>query len=182
MSGVGQAHLLSEAVHRPSDCILKDKPFSFPVATCLIETVGSYSLQMSFYTHLLPHPPGQILHTDVVYLHCGQGFREAEKIKRLLLNFNCNTVVIGNGTACRETEAYFADLIMKNYFAPLDVVYCIVSEAGASIYSVSPEANKEMPGLDPNLRSAVSIARRVQDPLAELVKFDPKHIGVGMYQ
>lgn len=58
----------------------------------------------------------------------------------------------------------------------------IISEAGASIYSVSPEANKEMPGLDPNLRSAVSIARRVQDPLAELVKFDPKHIGVGMYQ
>uniref|UniRef100_G1S4R9 S1 RNA-binding domain-containing protein 1 n=1 Tax=Nomascus leucogenys TaxID=61853 RepID=G1S4R9_NOMLE len=127
-------------------------------------------------------PTSQILHTDVVYLHCGQGFREAEKIKRLLLNFNCNTVVIGNGTACRETEAYFADLIMKNYFAPLDVVYCIVSEAGASIYSVSPEANKEMPGLDPNLRSAVSIARRVQDPLAELVKIEPKHIGVGMYQ
>ncbi|XP_035128544.1 S1 RNA-binding domain-containing protein 1 isoform X1 [Callithrix jacchus] len=127
-------------------------------------------------------PTSQILHTDVVYLHCGQGFREAEKIKRLLLNFNCSTVVIGNGTACRETEAYFADLIMKNYFAPLDVVYCIVSEAGASIYSVSPEASKEMPGLDPNLRSAVSIARRVQDPLAELVKIEPKHIGVGMYQ
>ncbi|XP_012873448.1 PREDICTED: S1 RNA-binding domain-containing protein 1 [Dipodomys ordii] len=127
-------------------------------------------------------PTSQILHTDIVYLHCGQGFREAEKIKRLLLNFNCSTVVIGNGTACRETEAYFADLIMKNYFAPLDVVYCIVSEAGSSIYSVSPEANKEMPGLDPNLRSAVSIARRVQDPLAELVKIEPKHIGVGMYQ
>ncbi|XP_036291098.1 S1 RNA-binding domain-containing protein 1 isoform X1 [Pipistrellus kuhlii] len=127
-------------------------------------------------------PTSQILHTDVVYLHCGQGFHEAEKIKRLLLNFNCSTVVIGNGTACRETEAYFADLIMRNYFAPLDVVYCIVSEAGASIYSVSPEANKEMPGLDPNLRSAVSIARRVQDPLAELVKIEPKHIGVGMYQ
>ncbi|XP_063504822.1 S1 RNA-binding domain-containing protein 1 isoform X1 [Pongo pygmaeus] len=142
-------------------------------------------------------PTSQILHTDVVYLHCGQGFREAEKIKMLLLNFNCSTVVIGNGTACRETEAYFADLIMKNYFAPLDVVYwqevwkvifpffcllSIVSEAGASIYSVSPEANKEMPGLDPNLRSAVSIARRVQDPLAELVKIEPKHIGVGMYQ
>ncbi|XP_004582838.2 S1 RNA-binding domain-containing protein 1 isoform X1 [Ochotona princeps] len=127
-------------------------------------------------------PTSQILHTDVVYLHCGQGFQKAAKIKRLLLNFNCSTVVIGNGTACRETEAYFADLIMKNYFAPLDVVYCIVSEAGASIYSVSPEADKEMPGLDPNLRSAVSIARRVQDPLAELVKIEPKHIGVGMYQ
>ncbi|XP_010173985.1 S1 RNA-binding domain-containing protein 1, partial [Antrostomus carolinensis] len=127
-------------------------------------------------------PTSQILHTDVVYLHSGQGFREAEKIKRLLLQFNCSTVVIGNGTACRETEAYFADLIMKKYFAPLDVVYCIVNEAGASIYSVSPEACKEMPELDPNLRSAVSIARRVQDPLAELVKIEPKHIGVGMYQ
>uniref|UniRef100_A0A8C0ID84 S1 RNA-binding domain-containing protein 1 n=1 Tax=Bubo bubo TaxID=30461 RepID=A0A8C0ID84_BUBBB len=127
-------------------------------------------------------PTSQILHTDVVYLHSGQGFHEAEKIKRLLLRYSCNTVVIGNGTACRETEAYFADLIMKKYFAPLDVVYCIVSEAGASIYSVSPEASKEMPDLDPNLRSAVSIARRVQDPLAELVKIEPKHIGVGMYQ
>ncbi|KAJ7422029.1 S1 RNA-binding domain-containing protein 1 [Pitangus sulphuratus] len=91
-------------------------------------------------------PTSQILHTDVVYLHSGQGFREAEKIKKLLLQYN------------------------------------IVSEAGASIYSVSPEACKEMPDLDPNLRSAVSIARRVQDPLAELVKIEPKHIGVGMYQ
>ncbi|XP_028927675.1 S1 RNA-binding domain-containing protein 1 [Ornithorhynchus anatinus] len=129
-------------------------------------------------------PTSQILHTDVAYLHSRQGnvARESEKIKRLLLNFSCSTVVIGNGTACRETEAYFADLIMRKYFAPLDVVYCIVSEAGASIYSVSPEAGKEMPDLDPNLRSAVSIARRVQDPLAELVKIEPKHIGVGMYQ
>uniref|UniRef100_A0A7M4FA87 S1 RNA-binding domain-containing protein 1 n=1 Tax=Crocodylus porosus TaxID=8502 RepID=A0A7M4FA87_CROPO len=127
-------------------------------------------------------PTSQILHTDVVYLHSGQGFREAEKIRRLLLQYSCSTVVIGNGTACRETEAYFADLIMKKYFAPLDVVYCIANEAGASIYSVSPEACKEMPDLDPNLRSAVSIARRVQDPLAELVKIEPKHIGVGMYQ
>ncbi|XP_010186002.1 PREDICTED: S1 RNA-binding domain-containing protein 1, partial [Mesitornis unicolor] len=68
-------------------------------------------------------PTSQILHTDVVYLHSGQGFNEAEKIKRLLLQYNCSTVVIGNGTACRETEAYFANLIMKKYFAPLDVVY-----------------------------------------------------------
>ncbi|XP_060610383.2 S1 RNA-binding domain-containing protein 1 [Anolis sagrei] len=127
-------------------------------------------------------PTSQILHTDVVYLHSGRGFHEAQKIRKLLLDFNCGTVVIGNGTACRETEAYFADLIMKKFFAPLDVTYCITNEAGASIYSVSPEACKEMPDLDPNLRSAVSIARRVQDPLAELVKIEPKHIGVGMYQ
>lgn len=127
-------------------------------------------------------PTSQILCTDIVYLHSGKGFREAEKIRRLLLDYNCGIVVIGNGTACRETEAYFADLIMKKYFAPLDVTYCITNEAGASIYSVSPEACKEMPDLDPNIRSAVSIARRVQDPLAELVKIEPKHIGVGMYQ
>ncbi|KAM8947511.1 S1 RNA-binding domain-containing protein 1 isoform 2-T2 [Pelodytes ibericus] len=129
-------------------------------------------------------PTNQILHTDVVYLHTGHthGMHEAEKIKRLLLNYSCYTVAIGNGTACRETERYFADLIQRNFFSPLNVVYCITSEAGASIYSVSPEASKEMPDLDPNLRSAVSIARRVQDPLAELVKIEPKHIGVGMYQ
>ncbi|KAM4771437.1 S1 RNA-binding domain-containing protein 1 [Rhinophrynus dorsalis] len=129
-------------------------------------------------------PTNQILHTDVVYLHKGysQGMQEAEKIKRLLLHFSCHTVAIGNGTACRETERYFADLIQRRFFAPLEVVYCITNEAGASIYSVSPEAVKEMPDLDPNLRSAVSIARRVQDPLAELVKIEPKHIGVGMYQ
>uniref|UniRef100_UPI00398E89E4 S1 RNA-binding domain-containing protein 1 n=1 Tax=Pristiophorus japonicus TaxID=55135 RepID=UPI00398E89E4 len=127
-------------------------------------------------------PTNQILHTDVIYL-LGQGAqREAEKIRHLLHKYSCLTIVIGNGTACRETESFFADLINRRYFAPLDVVYCITSEAGASIYSVSPEAAKEMPDLDPNIRSAVSIARRVQDPLAELVKIDPKHIGVGMYQ
>ncbi|KAM4693394.1 S1 RNA-binding domain-containing protein 1 [Discoglossus pictus] len=129
-------------------------------------------------------PTNQILHTEVAYLHSGPAnmHYEAEKIKRMLLNHNCFTIAIGNGTACRETEKYFADLIQRRFFAPLDVVYCITNEAGASIYSVSPEAAKEMPGLDPNLRSAVSIARRVQDPLAELVKIEPKHIGVGMYQ
>ncbi|XP_063774449.1 S1 RNA-binding domain-containing protein 1 [Pseudophryne corroboree] len=129
-------------------------------------------------------PTNQILTTDVVYLHTGhgRGMHEAEKIKRLLLHFNCYTIAIGNGTACRETERYFADLIQRKFFGPLNVVYCITNEAGASIYSVSPEAAKEMPDLDPNLRSAVSIARRVQDPLAELVKIEPKHIGVGMYQ
>ncbi|MGH0136916.1 UNVERIFIED_CONTAM: hypothetical protein FKN15_012639 [Acipenser sinensis] len=68
-------------------------------------------------------PTSQILHTDVVYLHGGNGFREAEKIRHLLRKYNCYTVVIGNGTACRETEAYFADLIAKKYFEPLDVTY-----------------------------------------------------------
>ncbi|XP_059504597.1 S1 RNA-binding domain-containing protein 1 isoform X2 [Stegostoma tigrinum] len=125
---------------------------------------------------------GQILHTDVIYILDQGAQREAEKIRHLLHKYSCSTIVIGNGTACRETESFFADLINRKYFAPLDVVYCITNEAGASIYSVSPEAAKEMPDLDPNIRSAVSIARRVQDPLAELVKIEPKHIGVGMYQ
>ncbi|XP_077438961.1 S1 RNA-binding domain-containing protein 1 [Vanacampus margaritifer] len=127
-------------------------------------------------------PTGQILHTDVVYLHGSRNDREAEKLRHLMVKYSCSRVIIGNGTACRETESFFADLIAKCYFHPLDVSYCITNEAGASIYSISPEAVKEMPDLDPNLRSAVSIGRRVQDPLAELVKIDPKHIGIGTYQ
>uniref|UniRef100_A0AAY4D7N0 S1 motif domain-containing protein n=1 Tax=Denticeps clupeoides TaxID=299321 RepID=A0AAY4D7N0_9TELE len=127
-------------------------------------------------------PTGKILHTDVVYLHGTGQNREADKLRHLLMLHGCETVVIGNGTACRQTEAYFDNLIKRRFFQPLDVSYCITDEAGASIYSVSPEAVKEMPDLDPNLRSAVSIGRRVQDPLAELVKIDPKHIGIGTYQ
>ncbi|XP_062286308.1 S1 RNA-binding domain-containing protein 1 [Scomber scombrus] len=127
-------------------------------------------------------PTSQILHTDVVYLHNSGQQKEAEKLRHLMLKYSCTKVVIGNGTACRETESFFADLISKRFFQPLDLSYCITSEAGASIYSVSPEAVKEMPDMDPNLRSAVSIGRRVQDPMAELVKIDPKHIGIGTYQ
>ncbi|XP_068575021.1 S1 RNA-binding domain-containing protein 1 [Cebidichthys violaceus] len=127
-------------------------------------------------------PTSQILHTDVVYLHNAGQQREAEKLRHLMTKYSCAKVVIGNGTACRETESVFADLISRRCFHPLDVSYCITSEAGASIYSVSPEAVKEMPDMDPNHRSAVSIGRRVQDPLAELVKIDPKHIGIGTYQ
>ncbi|XP_068597742.1 S1 RNA-binding domain-containing protein 1 [Brachionichthys hirsutus] len=127
-------------------------------------------------------PTSQILHTDVVYLHNSGQHREASKLHHLMTKYRCTRVVIGNGTACRETESFFADLISQRYFHPLDVSYCITNEAGASVYSVSAEAVKEMPDLDPNLRSAVSIGRRVQDPLAELVKIDPKHIGIGTYQ
>ncbi|XP_069787193.1 S1 RNA-binding domain-containing protein 1 isoform X2 [Narcine bancroftii] len=124
----------------------------------------------------------QILYTDVLFLFSQGVPNAAEVLRNLLYKYSCSAIVIGNGTGCRETESFLADLINRKYFAPLDVVYCITNEAGASIYSVSPEAAKEMPTLDPNIRSAVSIARRVQDPLAELVKIEPKHIGVGMYQ
>uniref|UniRef100_A0A671RX44 S1 RNA-binding domain-containing protein 1-like n=1 Tax=Sinocyclocheilus anshuiensis TaxID=1608454 RepID=A0A671RX44_9TELE len=127
-------------------------------------------------------PTSQILHTDVVYLHGPAKHKEAEKLRHLMFKHSCQTIVIGNGKACRETEAFFTDLIKQRFFKPLDVSYCITDEAGASIYSVSPEAVKEMPDMDPNLRSAVSIGRRVQDPLAELIKIDPKHIGIGTYQ
>uniref|UniRef100_A0A8C1VI59 S1 RNA-binding domain-containing protein 1 n=1 Tax=Cyprinus carpio TaxID=7962 RepID=A0A8C1VI59_CYPCA len=127
-------------------------------------------------------PTSQILHTDVVYLHGPAKHKEAEKLRHLMFKHSCPTIVIGNGKACRETEAFFTDLIKQRFFKPLDVSYCITDEAGASIYSVSPEAVKEMPDMDPNLRSAVSIGRRVQDPLAELIKIDPKHIGIGTYQ
>ncbi|XP_048060568.1 S1 RNA-binding domain-containing protein 1 isoform X1 [Megalobrama amblycephala] len=127
-------------------------------------------------------PTSQILHTDVVYLHGLAKHKEAEKLRHLMFKHSCQTIVIGNGKACRETEAFFTDLIKRRFFNPMDVSYCITDEAGASIYSVSPEAVKEMPDMDPNLRSAVSIGRRVQDPLAELIKIDPKHIGIGTYQ
>ncbi|XP_033125800.1 S1 RNA-binding domain-containing protein 1-like [Anneissia japonica] len=125
---------------------------------------------------------GVILHTDVLYLINNQNQHQKRKLVDMVQRFKAATVAIGNGTACRETEKVIADLISKKTFYPLDVKYCIVNEDGASIYSVSEEAEKEMPDLDPNVRSAVSIARRLQDPLVELVKNNPKHIGVGMYQ
>lgn len=91
-------------------------------------------------------------------------------------------IAIGNGTASRETEMWIADMIARNLFHSKSVRYCIVSENGASIYSCSDVAKREFPEMDINLISAVSIARRLSDPLAELVKIEPKHMGVGMYQ
>ncbi len=93
--------------------------------------------------------------------------------------YNVNIVAIGNGTASRETEFIVAEMIKES---ALDVSYIIVSEAGASIYSASEAGIKEFPNLDVTIRGAVSIGRRLQDPLAELVKIEPKHIGVGQYQ
>ncbi|XP_076464410.1 S1 RNA-binding domain-containing protein 1-like [Babylonia areolata] len=128
-------------------------------------------------------PTGQVLHTQVLYLHDYKANKLAEnhKLISLIKTHRCEIIAIGNGKACRETEQRVSDLIVQNSF-PLSVVYCIVDEGGASIYSVSDEAQKELPHLDPTLRGAVSIARRLQDPLSELVKIEPKHIGVGMYQ
>ena len=125
-------------------------------------------------------PTGKVLDTTVVYPTFSQGKR-AEAIRVLTamaLKHNVRHIAIGNGTASRETEAMTVDMLKG---LP-GVSYMIVNEAGASVYSASKLAAEEFPDYDVNLRSAVSIARRLQDPLAELVKIDPKAIGVGQYQ
>ncbi|CAH0383591.1 unnamed protein product [Bemisia tabaci] len=131
---------------------------------------------------------GAVLHLETLYLNNRNGKQalndsDVRKLRKLMVEFNCDTVGIGNGKGCREIEAHLGKLIKEGFFAPeLDVSYTIVNEQGASIYSVSEEAKQEFPDTDPNLVSAVSIGRRLQDPLSELVKIEPKHLGVGMYQ
>ena len=126
---------------------------------------------------------GKVLDTAVIYPLPAQGrVREAKEIlRRMILKYKVSIVAIGNGTAGRETEAFFVEL-MHEMDLGSELSYMIVSEAGASVYSASKLAAEEFPQFDVNLRSAVSIARRLQDPLAELVKIDPKAIGVGQYQ
>ena len=125
-------------------------------------------------------PTGKVLVTATIYPHEPQKeFRESCEVLSLLIEkYKVSLVSIGNGTASRESETLVAEVIKTHP----KVRYVITSEAGASVYSASPLARKELPKLDVSLRGAVSIARRVQDPLAELVKIDPKSIGVGMYQ
>ncbi len=98
---------------------------------------------------------------------------------KMIDKFGCDVIVIGNGTASRETEEVVANFLKKNSY---DIQYTIVNEAGASVYSASKLATEEYPDLDVTTRGAMSLGRRLQDPLAELVKIDPKHIGVGQYQ
>jgi len=125
-------------------------------------------------------PGGKLIHTATIYPHAPQ--HETEKalrtLKGLVESDGVTVIAIGNGTASRETEALVAELIR----ALPRLAYVMVSEAGASVYSASDVARAEFPELDVSLRGAVSIARRLQDPLAELVKIDPKSIGVGLYQ
>ena len=126
-------------------------------------------------------PTGKILETGTIYPHLGDAKWKAtlEILETLVKKHNVDLLSIGNGTASRETEKLAAELIQQ---VGGGLNYLITNEAGASVYSASPEARKEMPDLDVSIRGAVSIARRVQDPLAELVKIEPKAIGVGMYQ
>jgi protein Tex len=125
-------------------------------------------------------PTGRVLDTATIFPHEPQKRRE-EALKILagqVLRHKATLIAIGNGTASRETEALVAELTR----VAQNLRYLIVNEAGASVYSASPLARLELPDLDVSMRGAVSIARRVQDPLAELVKIDPKSIGVGLYQ
>ena len=126
-------------------------------------------------------PTGKLLDTATIYPHEPQRERQrALKILAALIQkHRVSLISIGNGTASRETEGLAAELIQT---AAPQVKYLITNEAGASVYSASPLARAEMPDLDVSIRGAVSIARRIQDPLAELVKIDPKSIGVGLYQ
>ncbi|AXG41037.1 MULTISPECIES: Tex family protein [Photorhabdus] len=123
---------------------------------------------------------GKLIATDTIYPHTGQTAKAAASVAALCLKHQVELVAIGNGTASRETERFFADV--QTQFPEIKAQKVIVSEAGASVYSASELAAQEFPDLDVSLRGAVSIARRLQDPLAELVKIDPKSIGVGQYQ
>lgn len=133
---------------------------------CKIATVNEY---------------GDLLTTATIYPHAPHNkWRESlQCLTELVKKYKVSLIVIGNGTACRETEKLIAELIKSS--CP-QLKYLVVNEAGASIYSASELARQEFPKLDVSIRGAVSIARRVLDPLAELVKIDPKSIGVGLYQ
>ena len=125
---------------------------------------------------------GKFLANDVLYLHTSKNGAEgaAKILETLLLRHNVRAIAIGNGTASRETDAFVRDFLRERR---LDNIFSVtVSESGASIYSASDIARQEFPDLDLTVRGAISIARRLQDPLSELVKVDPKSIGVGQYQ
>ncbi len=121
---------------------------------------------------------GKLIHDDVIYPHSGDGASAsaAAKVKKLAAEFKTEVIAIGNGTAGRETEEFARGLKLEG------VTIIMVNESGASVYSASPVAREEFPDKDVTVRGAVSIGRRLMDPLAELVKIDPKSIGVGQYQ
>ena len=126
-------------------------------------------------------PTGKVLDTAVIYPTAPQNKVEEAKVvlKKLISKYHITLISLGNGTASRESEQIIVDLLKE---IPVKVQYIIVNEAGASVYSASKLATEEFPNFDVGQRSATSMARRLQDPLAELVKIDPKSIGVGQYQ
>jgi len=123
---------------------------------------------------------GKFLAHDVIYPHTGRTTEASQKLAAMVAKHNVRAIAIGNGTASRETDAFVRDFLQEQ---KIDGIFRVtVSESGASIYSASDIARQEFPDLDLTVRGAISIARRLQDPLSELVKVDPKSIGVGQYQ
>lgn len=133
---------------------------------CKVAVINQTGKLLAYTTIYPTKPKEDIKGTEVI-------------LTKLVEKYRINTIVIGNGTASRETEEVVADYIKKNDY---DLQYTIVNEAGASVYSASKLATEEYPDLDVTTRGAMSLGRRLQDPLAELVKIEPKHIGVGQYQ
>jgi uncharacterized protein len=123
---------------------------------------------------------GKFLAHDVIYPHTGQTAKASQTVATLIRQHNVRAIAIGNGTASRETDAFVRDFLAEHSVTGIFKV--MVSESGASVYSASDVARQEFPDLDLTVRGAISIARRLQDPLSELVKVDPKSIGVGQYQ
>jgi uncharacterized protein len=123
---------------------------------------------------------GKFLAHEVIYPHTGQTAKATQTLAALVKAHNVRAIAIGNGTASRETDAFVRDFLAEHKLT--DIFKVMVSESGASVYSASDVARQEFPDLDLTVRGAISIARRLQDPLSELVKVDPKSIGVGQYQ
>jgi len=162
--------LLLTPPHRNSTVLSIDPGFSHGCKLAVLSSSGSVLETAVIYPNFKNVPKNQ---------ECTAAGR---KIIELINKHSISTIAIGNGTACRETEALVSDVISNGKFSGQDVRYSIVSEQGASIYSCSELASQEFPGMDTNVISAVSIGRRLQDPLSELVKIEPQHLGVGMYQ
>ena len=159
-------NLLMQAPLKEKNILALDPGYRTGCKVAVIDKNGFYREKDVFFLVEEMHSPKQLA--------------EAEKrIVEYAKKYEIDIIVIGNGTASRETESFVANVIKKNH---LSVKYLIANEAGASIYSASRIAAEEFPDLDVTVRGAISIGRRVQDPLAELVKIDPKSIGVGMYQ
>ena len=133
---------------------------------CKVAVLNEFGKLMAYSTIYPTQPKNDIAGTE-------------KTLAKIIDKFGCDIIVIGNGTASRETEEVVANFLKKNSY---NIQYTIVNEAGASVYSASKLASEEYPDLDVTTRGAMSLGRRLQDPLAELVKIDPKHIGVGQYQ
>lgn len=159
-------NLLLQAPLKEKNILALDPGYRTGCKVAVIDKFGFYRENTVFYL--------------VEEMHNARQLKEAkEKFINLVKKYNIDIVAIGNGTASRETEVFVANIIKEE---KLSIKYLIVNEAGASVYSASKIAAEEFPDLDVTVRGAISIGRRIQDPLAELVKIDPKSIGVGMYQ